>query len=89
MVATCKLDTKKSVKVNYYKACPNDMFISVCNDGDVRLVDGNSAFNGRLEICFDNVWGTVCGRPWSDTEAAVVCRQLGYDTNCKCWCTFV
>ena len=60
--------------------------VSLCSDGELRLVDGPTAFAGRLEICFDNVWGTVCDRfrSWSgNVNPAVVCRQLGYDTNCK------
>ena len=32
---------------------------------------------GRIEICLDDEWGTVCDQMWSDTDAGVVCRQLG------------
>ena len=56
----------------------------VCEDGQVRLADGPDGRNyeGRLEICIQNHWGTVCDDRYNVEEAAVVCRQLGF-TNGK------
>ncbi len=33
---------------------------------------------GRVEICQDEVWGTVCDSLWSASEGRVTCRQLGF-----------
>ena len=49
-----------------------------CADGQIRLAGGNIANEGRVEICMDNLWGTVCDDSWGSTDASVVCRQLGY-----------
>lgn len=51
-----------------------------CNNGDIRLTSGDS-LSGRVEVCFNNQWGSVCAgpsMPWTENNAAVVCKQLGY-----------
>ncbi len=52
--------------------------IAVCNQGDVRLVGGINELRGRVEVCNNNAWGTVCDDGFGEPEAQVVCRQLGY-----------
>ena len=47
-------------------------------NGDVRLRDGSTYFEGRVEICKNNEWGTVCIDSWNENNARVVCRQLGF-----------
>ena len=44
----------------------------------VRLVDGNSSLDGRVEILKGTTWGTVCDYYFSTLEGSVICRQLGY-----------
>ena len=52
-----------------------------CTYGDVRLMNGPSVREGRVEICINNVWGTVCDDIWNTPDARVVCNQLNYDSN--------
>ena len=52
-----------------------------CKDGSLRLVDGTSENNGRLEICQASVWGTICNFGWDRNDAIVACRQLGINAT--------
>ena len=50
-----------------------------CTDWDIRLVGGSEPLQGRVEVCYMNQWGTICGHGSSvPTLANVICRQLGY-----------
>ena len=49
-----------------------------CTQGDIRLRDGANSLEGRVEICNNDNWGTVCDDFWSTNDANVACRQLGF-----------
>ena len=49
-----------------------------CTYGDVRLVGGSAPNKGRVEICINRSWGTICDTSWDSQDATVVCRKLGF-----------
>ena len=51
--------------------------VTDCTEGDIRLVNGPTNFEGRVEVCHNNKWGTVCDNSWSANDGIVACRQLG------------
>ena len=53
---------------------------TTCTQGAIRL-QGGTTTQGRVEICNNNVWGTVCDDLWGNVDAQVACRQLGFPTT--------
>ena len=39
---------------------------------------GSNQYEGRVEVCINDQWGTVCDDGWSSVDASVICKQLGY-----------
>ena len=47
-----------------------------CSHGDIKLVDGSSKYEGRVEVCVDGAWYTVCDDDYDSDATAVICNQL-------------
>ena len=57
--------------------------ITACTDGDIRLMNGTepSVREGRVEICYNNAYGSICDDFWDILDASVVCKQLGFNES--------
>ena len=62
--------------LSFVYADPRSTSNETCAYGDVRLVNGSNTLEGRVEICINNAWGTVCTRSVSKDDAEVICRQV-------------
>jgi deleted-in-malignant-brain-tumors protein 1 len=54
---------------------------STCEEGAVRLINGTYSTEGRVEVCSDNQWVSVCSNGFDKSDAVVVCNQLGLGTG--------
>ena len=70
-------------EINFYEyhAIAQFFLLEECLTGSVRLVKGMSSNEGRLEVCYNNEWGTVCNDYFDHEEAKVVCRQLQFPVD--------
>ena len=60
-------------KYNYTDSCPT---------GAIRLVGAASNRNqGTVELCYENIWGSICSASWSTADAGVACKALGFYGN--------
>ena len=42
---------------------------------------GSTQYEGRVEVCIDDQWGTVSDNNWDNTDATVVCNQLAFNRS--------
>ena len=54
---------------------------TTCVEGTTLLVYGRNVKEGKVLICHDGEWYSVCGDGWNEAEADVVCSSLGYSAE--------
>jgi len=60
------------------KRYASQVFSGSYTTGSLRIADGATSKEGRIEIYHNNQWNTICDDEWDDFDATVACRQLGY-----------
>ena len=69
-------------KITHFLLAVGDL---VCTHGELRLQDGRTPLQGRVEICIGGRWGSICDDLWDNNDASVVCSQLGFSRRSKYW----
>ena len=53
-------------------------------ESEVRLVEGNNLWEGRVEIFSSGIWGSISNSGTGVLEARAICRELGYNQYSEC-----
>ncbi|CAC5384294.1 DMBT1 [Mytilus coruscus] len=61
--------------------CNHNQDVSITCKTQIRLVNGRTQTEGRVEVFHNNQWGTICDDAFDADDAKVVCKMLGYDTT--------
>ena len=54
------------------------IYTTAPKDYDVRLRNGSTHSEGRVDVRYSGQWGAICDNGWDINDAMVICRQLGY-----------
>ena len=54
--------------------------IANCNEASIRLTGSSFQTSGRVELCVNGIWTSICDEHWDLKDAQVVCRQIGFSS---------
>ena len=74
---TLSIDRECDIETIQDSHCITNLLMEECVDGEVRLMNGETITEGRVEVCLEGHWGTVCTNLWISKNTDVVCGQLG------------
>ena len=61
-----------------------DVEASNCTTGEARVVGSDDGEEGRLEVCVNRAWGTVCNDEFTINDAEVACGLMeGFEGGSK------
>ena len=49
-----------------------------CYDGNARLGGSEAYYEGRVEVCHNSRWRTICDIGWDDIDATIACRSIQF-----------
>jgi len=72
------IDNTTTVQSTHHTTQISSTVVPCPHEGNIALNGGRSSREGRLQVCHNGIWGTVCDDGFTDAAARVVCYSLGY-----------
>jgi len=66
---------------NHSETCYSLINDSLVMNSSCKRAWSGQVVEGRVEVCQNNIFGSVCDNRWDRLDAQVVCRQLRADSQ--------